>query len=738
MNREKSIAVRFAAVGGQAVKAEMRDIGTAGRLAMQDVAGSTAPANAGLDSLSSAAQQARAQLEAIAAKATATAAAMRTTAQATTPLVDQINRLTGVTPAVGQSTASFLAQGQALDDLRAKYNPVFGVIRQYRQEVSEIKAVHLEGALSADEMAAAISRARTAALNSIAAYKGSAQQIGQMSRASRGAELRLQQMFFQVNDIGVSLAGGMNPFVVMAQQGTQIAQIYGFGNGGVGGIFRDLGKLVGGVLGRFPVITAAIAAGTLAVAGMTREINKTSDVAVTFGDTALAVWQVIRDGIWSFIKPAVDKISEWFWWAWDQVVAGVKWVGNTLINGVRLAVEGVRFYVGAVPDLFRGAWEGAKGFVFGSLASMLEGVNSFLTSVTDGLNSTFNLELSGPSGGMAAKLREQEAAANKAAEEADASRAVRFKKMVENMVTIVNSDPLGQFFDSVGDRAGQNARNRMAEDEKPGGGKTEEKNKVDELIQSLERELTVLRETDPVKKQMLEYSEQLAGATDLERAAVEALVTQLDAAKNGWESVSISLRTYAEEAMNTGKEVGEAIVNAFNQAEDAIVEFAKTGKFSFRDFASSVIEDLLRIAVRSWILGPIANAMGLSLGGGGGGLLANANGNAFDRGRVVPFATGGIVDRPTFFPMSGGTTGLMGEAGPEAIMPLTRIGGRLGVQSQGGGGQVAVRVHVDQDGNWRAAVEQISGNVSAQVVKGYDEASLPGRVKQIQADKRKR
>jgi phage-related minor tail protein len=68
-------------------------------------------------------------------------------------------------------------------------------------------------------------------------------------------------------------------------------------------------------------------------------------------------------------------------------------------------------------------------------------------------------------------------------------------------------------------------------------------------------------------------------------------------------------------------------------------------------------------------------------------LLANAKGNAFDGGKVTAFARGGIVGGPTMFGMRGGM-GLMGEAGPEAIMPLTRIGGKLGVASQRGGGTV--------------------------------------------------
>lgn len=64
---------------------------------------------------------------------------------------------------------------------------------------------------------------------------------------------------------------------------------------------------------------------------------------------------------------------------------------------------------------------------------------------------------------------------------------------------------------------------------------------------------------------------------------------------------------------------------------------------------------------------------------------AFANGAAFSNGNVIPFANGGVVSSPTLFPMSGGRTGLMGEAGEEAIMPLTRdSGGRLGVRASGG------------------------------------------------------
>lgn len=75
----------------------------------------------------------------------------------------------------------------------------------------------------------------------------------------------------------------------------------------------------------------------------------------------------------------------------------------------------------------------------------------------------------------------------------------------------------------------------------------------------------------------------------------------------------------------------------------------------------------------SGVVGLIASAKGNVFSGGA--IMPFAKGGAFDNSNVAPFAKGGIkgiVSNPTLFPMSGGKTGLMGEAGPEAIMPLTR------------------------------------------------------------------
>lgn len=102
---------------------------------------------------------------------------------------------------------------------------------------------------------------------------------------------------------------------------------------------------------------------------------------------------------------------------------------------------------------------------------------------------------------------------------------------------------------------------------------------------------------------------------------------------------------------------------------------------------------------------------GMSGGGGMGGMFAglfgSANGNVFSAGNAVAFANGGVVGGPTFFPMRDGRTGLMGEAGPEAIMPLKRgPDGKLGVQSSGGGGTTNnINVNVQPTTERRSAMQ---------------------------------
>ncbi len=110
----------------------------------------------------------------------------------------------------------------------------------------------------------------------------------------------------------------------------------------------------------------------------------------------------------------------------------------------------------------------------------------------------------------------------------------------------------------------------------------------------------------------------------------------------------------------------------------------------------------------------LAGGLFSSLFSGIGGLFG------FAQGGVVPFASGGVVSAPTFFPM-GGNTGLMGEAGPEAILPLQRgADGRLGVAAGGSGGSVNVVFNISTPDapSFRKSEAQITGMLTRAVKRG--------------------
>ncbi len=154
--------------------------------------------------------------------------------------------------------------------------------------------------------------------------------------------------------------------------------------------------------------------------------------------------------------------------------------------------------------------------------------------------------------------------------------------------------------------------------------------------------------------------------------------------------IQLGAQKYFSTIKSFAEETGEVVSKAFQGMEDALVKFVMTGKLNFSDLTRSILADLARIAIRQAIMAPLKSIFPF---------LNNANGNAFAANGVVPYRKGGVVNSPTMFQYGGSNLGIMGEAGPEAIMPLKRgRGGKLGVISQGGGGG-NITVNVDASGS---------------------------------------
>ena len=299
-----------------------------------------------------------------------------------------------------------------------------------------------------------------------------------------------------------------------------------------------------------------------------------------------------------------------------------------------------------------------------------------------------------------------------------------------------------------------------------------------DALQQSKAELAILQEMNPIRKIELEYIEKRrvaqAAAADALRNALSAeeraniqqrqsielakldieekkalsevydelgakareaalSMVQLSDAAMAQQSVLGGFRDGIEKYLEQIGTLREGMSNlaqqGFKGLEDAIVSMTMTGKFSFKDFALSLVEDLTRMVTRMLILAPILKFIQSLIPGGGGflsgsnalatsipGFSLNANGNVFASNGIVPFAMGGVVNKPTLFKFANGGAGrlgLMGEAGPEAIIPLKRgADGRLGVA---GGGGTNITVNVDAKGT-SVQGDQGQGNALARSI----------------------
>ncbi|PWY38990.1 phage tail tape measure protein [Pseudomonas sp. RW405] len=227
-----------------------------------------------------------------------------------------------------------------------------------------------------------------------------------------------------------------------------------------------------------------------------------------------------------------------------------------------------------------------------------------------------------------------------------------------------------------------------------------------------------------------EYNQKLAALNKTERDLQETTIANYDAmtdAQGDWrKGASSAFQNYLKQARDVAGQTKTLFTNAFTSMEDAVVNFAMTGKFSFADFTKAILANMVRIETQraasgllgslvSWgatagsayfgggsgngmaagSAGAVSSNLGASQAGYGSAYFPQALGGAWSNG-VQMFANGGaftnsIVSTPTAFGMAGGKLGVMGESGDEAVMPLTRTsGGQLGVRAVVGGSGTAI------------------------------------------------
>lgn len=532
---------------------------------------------------------------------------------------------------------------------------------------------------------ASFDRAAAGATRAFTVIDGGAKRVATSMRAS---SMQTANLAAQLNDIGVQLAGGTSPFQIALQQGSQINQV--LGQQGVRGA-------VGLLAGSFASLVNPVSLATIAIIGLggaaiqyfTELLSSGERSAETLKREAELIQNVARQ--WGDALPALKAYADE-----KERLAEESNVGQATDLAVDQILERVREIVPQVAEeIFRlntALLQSAEG---GPIIAELESAFANLeTKVADGTARADDLKrvqdalasafvstgipaaqaLSDVISGLAGQFSSAAEQAARLREEAAAALA-RGGAGYSEFKGGRGSDPRELVKDPY-------YRNRYFPDpETParprrgGGGRSQaaseaerEAEAVRKLIEQLQFEQDMIGMTDEQRAVANALRRAGAAATEEQKAKIEELVLSIEREREALKA--------SEEAMKLFQDIGKDFLSGF-------ISDLKSGKSA----AEAMENALSRLSDR--ILDLALNALFSGLGGGGGlfsFLFKNAKGNAFSGGRVTPFARGGVVTRPTVFPMARGM-GLMGEAGPEAVMPLARdVLGRLGVRSEGNAG----------------------------------------------------
>ncbi len=198
-------------------------------------------------------------------------------------------------------------QGRSLDELRAKYNPLFAVINQYKTSLTEIRTLHAQGVLSTNEMTAAIQRQRQATLAAIDVIKGrNAALADQPAIVANGGAFQTANIAAQFQDIGVTAAMGMSPLQIALQQGTQLSSVLATMDKPVLGLAAAFRSLVSPVSLVTIGLVAASAAAIQYFMQSQAEADKASDALDKHGELI----RRLRDAYGDAAKGARDYAAE--------------------------------------------------------------------------------------------------------------------------------------------------------------------------------------------------------------------------------------------------------------------------------------------------------------------------------------------------------------------------------------------------------------------------------------------
>lgn len=677
-----------------------------------------------------------------------------------TTVQKRINEITGVgVQATKEWTGALADQAREMERMRAKFNPIFGVVTRYKASVTEIQAAHRLGAISVDEMTNAISRERQAALASIAALKQRNAVLADRPNVG-GSNFNTANIAAQFQDIGVTAAMGMAPLQIALQQGTQLSAVLN-GMGNARGVIAGLGSAFASIVNPVSLVTIGVVGLTAAAIqyfstfmsgaddseeALKAQADLIQQVAQKWGDALPSIKAYAdeqeRIAQKKQVQDATAGVVAKAWQDARAAIADTKAAADDLVQQITNMPE----FTNAAVDVQRAFVSLSEKVADGSAKTEdLERVSNSLSRLYQQTTFPTVRDLADEFAVLADKIA-------KAGHEATLLKAdAALKSLQSNLSPLGTVGPVfsaGGKFINEGDLQNERANSTKSQFEieaeraaRAGRGSRlsdaeKQKKAIDDVIASLKFEQDQLGRT-AVEQRV--YNELKRAGVDLNSKAgqqIAAMVSQIET-----ERAAIEANTKAREAQ------AAAITNLFEMAGDAIVSMVD-GSDKASDAIKRLVAQLALAAAQAALLGtgPLAGLFG------SGGFFGGAATSAFIPG-ILSGARIGLFAKGTN--SAPGGLAIVGEEGPELVnLPrgaqvipndVTRglLNGprvpsvRAGANQNGGAMRVDVGVTVDDDGKLKAYVRSVSSETSKASLRDYDRGSM-GRTVNAIAEARRR
>jgi len=657
--------------------------------------------------------------------------------------------------------------------LKAKFIEGYAAMDIYSKELNDLAIARKTDIITAEQQAAAITRLNQQMTAGTGVFSGYGANAQAMTKKNNQLGVATQQLGYQVGDFFVQVQSGTNPMVAFGQQATQLVGVLPLVAAQLG-LTTAAATTLAAVLGIGIPIFTAVGAVLYTMYMNSEDVNKSSEDAID-------VFQRLRDATKELYTERMKLIDPKFDENLEGTQSKLQELTKTYEDAAIKAEELSRIQaiggraaasVSQTMELAKAEKEAADAAVKKAKAELAayqqevglakaremnnaridaqneQGLRDLEAKRALGISILSTIvEESRKRAEIAKSIGEAhldalglstvniEGGINRAAEAARvlASNLGISLSAATNMVNLAASDRLKQlqFEFSAGGQAMQRYGSRGANvgagmpmigpDGIPmlpstgngggGGGGVASPDALEALLKRVELEKELLGTSEAYKEVM-----QAIKGSDKEYsdAAIQGAVARLEAINK------------EKEALQQMQSLQQSVADTIGDGLMSIVDGTKTTKEAFRDMARDIIRQLYDVLVVQRLVGNAQNGTGIA--GLIGGLFAN--GGAFSAGRQIQaYANGGVVGGPTYFPMAGGKTGLMGEAGPEAIMPLKRgRGGKLGVSVEGASGSVVVNNNINvTGGSDPAAIRAEVAKLMPQITSATKSAVIDAR-----------